>query len=81
MIKVKSGQYDFFINGRQVFVKDVSGLNGCSLVMTKDDLDLTPFEYARLVDDIYRKRITTTDTLVERVYSYFKLVPTPRKLK
>ena len=79
MIKVKSGRYDFFINGRQIFVRD-SGINGSSIILAKNDLDLTPHEYARIVDDIYKRRITDTDTLIARVYNNFKLVPTSRKL-
>ena len=80
MIKVRSGRYDFFINGRQIFLKDIRGLNGSSIILAKNDLDLTPHEYARIVDDIYRRRITDTDTLIERVYGHFKLVSTSRKL-
>ena len=79
MIKVKSGRYDFFINGRQIFVRD-SGINGSSIILAKNDLDLTPHEYARLIDDIYRRRITDTGTLMTRVCSSYKLVPTSRKL-
>lgn len=79
MIKVKSGRYDFFINGRQIFVRD-SGINGSNVILAKNDLDLSPYEYARIVDDIYRRRITDTGTLIERVYSCYKLVPTSRKL-
>lgn len=80
MIKVRSGRYDFFINGRQIFVRDVKGINGSSIILAKNDLDLSPYEYARIVDDIYRRRITDTGTLIERVYSCYKLVPTSRKL-
>ena len=80
MIKVKSGRYDFFINGRQIYMRDTKGLNGTSVILAKDDLDLTPHEYARLIDDIYRRRITDTNTLIERVYGHYKLVPTSRKL-
>ena len=80
MIKVRSGRYDFFINGRQIFVKDIMGINGSSIILAKNDLDLTPHEYAQLIDDIYRRKITDTDTLISRVYSSFKLVPTSRKL-
>ena len=80
MIKVRSGRYDFFINGRQVFIKDIMGMNGSSLIQSKDDLDLTPHEYARLIDDIYRRKITDTNTLISRVYTLYKLVPTSRKL-
>ena len=79
MIKVRSGRYDFFINGRQIFVRD-SGINGSSIILAKNDLDLTPHEYARIVDDIYRRRITDTSTLVSRVCLLYKLVPTSRKL-
>ena len=81
MIKVRSGRYDFFINGRQIFLKDIRGVNGTSLIQSKDGLDLTQHEYARLIDDIYRRKITDTDTLIERVYCNFKLVSTSRKLK
>ena len=80
MIKVRSGRYDFFINGRQIFLRDTKGLNGSSIILAKDDLDLTPHEYARIVDDIYRRKITDIGTLIERVYSCYKLVPTSRKL-
>ena len=79
MIKVRSGRYDFFINGRQIYIRD-SGINGSSLIQSKDDLDLTPHEYAQLIDDIYRRRITDTNTLISRVYTLYKLVPTSRKL-
>ena len=80
MIKVRSGRYDFFINGRQIFIRDNCGLNGSSIILAKDDLDLTPHEYARLIDDIYRRKITDTSTLLSRVYTLYKLVPTSRKL-
>lgn len=80
MIRVKSGRYDFFINGRQIFLRDNKGINGSSIIMAKNDLDLTPNEYARIVDDIYRRRITDTNTLISRVYSLYKLNPTSRKL-
>ena len=80
MIKIKSGRFNFYINGKQIFIKDSQGINGSSLILTRSELDLTPHEYAQLIDDIYRRRITTTDTLMTRVCSLYKLVPTSRKL-
>lgn len=81
MIKVKSGQYTFYINGRQVFVRHNTGLNGNCMVVNRDDLDLTAYEYASLVDDIYNQRIRTIDNLIDNIYGFYKLVPTSRKLE
>ena len=81
MIKVKSGRYDFYINGRQVFVRDTKGINGSSIILKRNDLDLDQHQYAQLVDDIYRRKITDIDMLIERVYSKYKLTSTSRKLQ
>lgn len=80
MIKIKSGRFNFYINGKQIFIKDSQGLNGSNIILTRSELDLSPTEYANLVDDIYRRRITDIGTLMTRVCSSFKLVPTSRKL-
>lgn len=79
MIKVKSGRYDFFINGRQIFVRD-SGINGTMIIKARDDLELTQHEYAQLVDDIYRRRIIDTNGFIKYIYSTYKIVHTSRKL-
>ena len=80
LIRVRSGKYHFYFDGKRIYVKMDGTLNQQYVVETFTYEKLNDHDYIHLVDAIYRKRITSTASFNDQLYSRFRLVPTAKRL-
>lgn len=79
LIRIKSGQYTFYSDGRNLFVKTNDGLGQQFIVQTKDFKAIDQYGFAFLLDQCYRRKIRDTDSFAKNIAKY-RLVATSRKL-
>lgn len=80
LIKIKSGKYTFYLDGRTIYLV-LNSLNQKYIIQTFDYMKLDQYDYAELVDSLYRRKIHNTDTLNQHIISRFRLSSTARELK
>jgi hypothetical protein len=80
IVKIKSGNYHFFLDGRRVYIK-TNSLGQQFIVKTFAYGELTDDDYVTLMDAIYRKRIINTNAFNTEVFSKYRLCTTTRILR
>lgn len=80
LIKIKSSNYTFYNDGRNVYLKTNGALTQKFVIQTTDFKILDQYGYAELVNAIYRKKINDTESLSSHIRHY-RLVPTARTLE
>lgn len=82
IIKIKSGSHIFYIDGRKIYLMIPRGeLTQRFLIQSHNNLSLGQYEYAKIVDMIYKKRIRCMEDLVHNIINTYLLVPTDRQFK
>lgn len=80
MVKIKSGRYQWWCDGRNIFVKIDDGLDQKFIIQTKDFKAIDQYGFAFLIDQIYRKKVRDTDSFLKSISKY-RLVSTSRHLE
>ena len=80
IITVKSNCYTFNFDGKKIYLKMPGILQQQFLIEKNYNEKRMPDEdFIVLVDSIYRKKIHSTDTFNDHVYTKFKLTPSSRR--
>lgn len=80
IITVKSSSYQFYFDGKKIYVK-MPGILQQQFLIEKNynEKRMPDDDYVMLVHFIYRGKIKDTDTFNNHIYSKFKLTTSLRK--